>query len=202
MASSYKGNTMSAIPQHILTVQKATLDNFLAVQGAMFGGFEKLADLNLKVIKATLEDVAEKSQQAVEVKDAQEALAFTSGIVQPNAEKALAYGKHVYDIVSAVQADLSKLAEQHIVLGQQQVTDAIDQLAKNAPTGSEGAVALMKSSLATANNAYESAVKAARQVTDAAESNINAATNAGFKAAADAAEAAGKVAPRARRTTA
>lgn len=193
---------MSAIPQPLLAVQKATLDNFLAVQGAVFGGFEKLADLNLKVIKATLDEVAEKSQQAVEVKDAQEALAFTSGLVQPNAEKALAYGKHVYDIVSAVQADLSKLTEQQIVLGQQQVTDAIDQLAKNAPTGSEGAVALMKSSLATAGNAYESAVKAARQVTDAAESNINAATNASFKAAADAAEAAGKVAPRARRATA
>ncbi|MBB5215060.1 TIGR01841 family phasin [Parapusillimonas granuli] len=193
---------MSAIPQHILNAQKAALDNFLAVQGAVFGGFERLADLNLKVIKATLDEVAEKSQQAVEMKDAQEAMAFTSGLVQPNAEKALAYGKHVYDIVSAVQADLSKLAEQQIVLGQQQVNDAIDQLAKNAPTGSEGAVALMKSSLATANNAYEGAVKAARQVADAAESNINAATTAGFKAASDAAEAASKAAPRARRANA
>src|SRR3546814_10759396 len=86
---------MSAIPQQVLAGQKASLDNLLAIQGSFFGGFEKLVDLNLKVIKATLDEVAQKSQQAIEVKDAQEALAFTSGLVQPNAEKALAYSKHV-----------------------------------------------------------------------------------------------------------
>ncbi|MFW7340224.1 TIGR01841 family phasin [Pollutimonas sp. H1-120] len=193
---------MSAIPQHVLAGQKASLDNLLAIQGTFFGGFEKLVDLNLKVIKATLDEVAQKSQQAIEVKDAQEALAFTSGLVQPNAEKALAYSKHVYDIVSGVQVDLSKLTEEQIAQGQQQVSDAIDQISKNAPTGSEGAVALLKSSLATANSAYESVSKATRQAVDAAESNLNAATNATFKAATDAAEAATKSAPRARRATA
>jgi phasin family protein len=197
---TYKGNIMSAIPQQVLAGQKASLDNLLAIQGTFFGGFEKLVDLNLKVIKATLDEVAQKSQQAIEVKDAQEALAFTSGLVQPNAEKALAYSKHVYDIVSGVQVDLSKLTEEQIAQGQQQVSNAIDQISKNAPTGSEGAVALLKSSLATANSAYESVSKATRQAVDAAESNLNAATNATFKAASDAAEAAGKSAPRARRT--
>ena len=193
---------MSAIPQQVLASQKASLDNLLAVQGAVFGGFERLVDLNIKVIKATLDEVAEKSQQAIEVKDAQEALAFTSGLVQPSAEKALAYGKHVYDIFSGVQVNLSKLTEEQIALGQQQVSDAIDQISKNAPTGSEGAVALLKSSLATANSAYESVAKATRQAAEAAESNITAATNATFKAASDAAEAASKSAPRARRAPA
>ncbi|HEY9278469.1 MAG TPA: TIGR01841 family phasin [Eoetvoesiella sp.] len=192
---------MSAIPQEVLANQKASLDKFLAVQGTFFGGFEKLIDLNLKVWKATLDEVAQKSQEAIEVKDAQEALAFTSGLVQPGAEKALAYSKHVYDIVSGVQADLSKLTEEQIAQGQQQVSEAIDQFSKNAPTGSESAVALMKSSLATATSAYESVSKAAKQATEAAESNISAATNATFKAASEAAEAA-KAAPRARRATA
>ncbi len=193
---------MSAIPQQVLANQKATLDNFLALQNTIFSGFEKLVDLNLKVIKATLDEVAEKSQQAIEVKDAQEALAFTSALVQPGAEKALAYSKHVYDIVSGVQGDLSKFTEEQVAQGQQQVSEAIDQIAKNAPTGTEGTVALLKSSLATANSAYESVAKATRQATDAAESNITAATNATFKAASDAAEASKSAAPRARRATA
>lgn len=196
---------MSAIPQQVFAGQKASLDNFLAIQGTFFGGFEKLIDLNLKVIRATLDEVAQKSQQAIEVKDAQEALAFTSGLVQPGAEKALAYSKHVYDIVSGVQVDLTKLTEEQIAQGQQQVSAAIDQIAKNAPTGSEGAVALLKSSLATANSAYESVAKASRQAADAAESNITAATNATFKAASDAAEAveaAKSGATRARRSAA
>lgn len=191
---------MSAIPQQVFANQKASLDGLLAVQGSVFGAFEKLVDLNLKVIRATLDEVAEKSQQAIEVKDAQEALAFTSGLVQPGAEKALAYGKHVYDIVTGVQADLSKLTEEQIALGQQHISDAIDQFSKNAPTGSESAVALLKSSLATAASAYESVAKAAKQAAEVAESNINAATNATFKAASDAADVA--KAPRARRSAA
>lgn len=190
---------MSAIPQHVAASQKAVLDNMLAVQGTLFAGFEKLINLNLKVVKATLDEVAEKSQQAVQIKDAQDAVSFTSGLVQPNAEKSLAYSKHVYDILSGVQVDLSKLSEDQIAQGQQQVAEAIDQISKNAPTGSEGAVALLKSSLATANNAYDSVNKAVRQAADAAESNINAATDATFKAATDAAEAASKAAPRAAR---
>ncbi|HUH59136.1 MAG TPA: TIGR01841 family phasin [Candidimonas sp.] len=193
---------MSAIPQQVFTNQKATLDSFLALQGTFFGGFEKLVDLNLKVIKATMDELAQKSQQAIEVKDAQEALAFTSALVQPSAEKALAYSKHVYDIVSGVQVDLSKLTEDQIAQSQQQVSEVIDQISKNAPTGSEGAVALLKSSLATANSAYESVAKVARQAADAAESNITAATNASFQAATDAAEAAKSSAPRARRSAA
>ncbi|NYT65182.1 TIGR01841 family phasin [Alcaligenaceae bacterium] len=192
---------MSAIPQNVLANQKASLDNFLAIQNTFFSGFEKLVDLNLKVIKASMDEVAQKSQQAAEVKDPQEALSFTSGLVQPNAEKALAYGKHVYDIVAGVQADLSKLTEEQLSQGQQQVSEAIDELAKNAPTGSEGAVALLKSSLATANSAYDSVAKVARQAADAAESNIAAATSATMKAAADAAEASKAAAPRARRAT-
>ncbi|NYT63581.1 phasin family protein [Alcaligenaceae bacterium] len=193
---------MSAIPQQVLANQKANLDNFLAFQSTVFSGFEKLVDLNLKVIKATIDEVAQKSQQAIEVKDAQEALAFTSALVQPGAEKVLAYSKHVYDIVSGVQGDLSKFTEEQVAQGQQHVSEAIDQIAKSAPTGTEGAVALLKSSLATANSAYESVAKATRQAADAAESNITAATNATFKAAADAAEAAKSAAPRARRATA
>ena len=179
---------MSAIPQ-ILASQKASLDQFLAVQTSFFNGFEKLVDLNLKVVRASLEELSQKSQEASELKDAQETLAFTSGLVQPGTEKALAYGKHVYDILSGLQADLSKLNETQAAQVQQQLAEAIEQFARTAPAGSEGAISLLKSSLATATNAYESVSKAAKQATDAAESNLTAAANATIKAATDAAEA-------------
>ncbi|HUH39851.1 MAG TPA: TIGR01841 family phasin [Castellaniella sp.] len=190
---------MSATPQTILAGQKAALENLLAVQGTFFNGFEKLVDLNLQATKAVFADVASKSQEAIDLKDAQEVLAFTSSFVRP--DQAVAYSKHVYEILSDVHGDLNKLAEAQLNEGQKQVTEAIDQISRNAPTGSEGAVALMKSSLATATNAYETVAKATRQAADAAEANINAATNATLKAAADVAQS-GKAAPRARRATA
>lgn len=191
---------MSAIPQQVLSRQKASVNTLIATQVALFSGFEKLVDLNLKVIKATIDEVALRSQQAVEVKDPQEAVAFSTGLVQPGAEKALAYGKHVYDIVAGVQNELVKLGEEQIAEGQSQISEVIDQLSKNAPTGSEGAVALIKSSLATATSAYDSMTKAAKQAAEVAESNLNAAASATFKAATDAADAANKVStPRTRR---
>jgi len=189
---------MNAIPQHILDRQLAALNAMAATQATLFSGFEKLVNLNMRVAKATLEEVTQASQQAAGVKDAQEAAAFTSALAQPSAEKAMAYSKHVFDILSGVQGDLSKLAEAHIADGQQQMADAVEQFSKNAPAGTEGTVAFLKSSLATANGAYESLSKAAKQAADAAGANLNAATTATFKAATDAAEAAGKTARAAR----
>lgn len=190
---------MSAIPQQVLARQKSAIQTLVAAQTAMFAGFEKLVDLNLKVVKATLDEVAQKSQQAADLNNPQDAASFTTGLVQPGAEKALAYGKHVYDIINTVQTDLAKLAEEQIAEGQQQINEAVEQFSKNAPSGSEGAVALLKSSLATANSAYDSLTKAAKQAAEVAESNLNAAANATFKAASDAADVATKAAGRTRR---
>ncbi|MBK1782041.1 TIGR01841 family phasin [Advenella sp. WQ 585] len=173
---------MSAIPQQILDRQKSAVNTFVAVQGSIFGGFEKLVDLNLKVIKASLGEAAEQSQQVSALKDPQEAVAFVSAMAQPNAEKAVAYTKNVYDIFSNLSNELIKLTETQVAEGQQQIAESIDQLAKNAPTGSESAVALLKSSLATANTAYDSLNKAAKQAVEVAEGNLAAATNATIKA--------------------
>src|SRR5690606_38577825 len=146
---------MSSVPQHVLDNQKATFDNLLALPEAVFNGFEKLVDLNLKVARASLNEASQKNQEALSVKDVQEAVNGASGLVQPGSDKVTAYGKQVYDIVSGVQSTVTKLAEEQLAQAQRQLDDAIDQIAKNAPTGSEGAVALMKSSLATATSAYE-----------------------------------------------
>lgn len=180
---------MSAIPQQVLNSQKAAIESLVAFQGTVFSGFEKLVDLNLKVIKATLDEVSQTSQKVSSVKDVQEAATLTQNLVQPSAEKAMAYSKHVYDIVSAVQADLSKMSESHAAESQKHVNDAIEQFTKNAPAGSESAVAMLKSSLAQASSAYDSMTKAAKQAAGVAEKNLSAAASASFQAAGQAAEA-------------
>jgi phasin family protein len=61
---------------------------------------EKLVELNLQVVKSTLAESQENAQRALSVKDAQELLALQAGLTQPVSEKALSYGRHVYEIVS------------------------------------------------------------------------------------------------------
>lgn len=191
---------MSAIPEQVLARQKAAVDTMVAAQSALFGGFEKLVELNVKVMRATLDELNQQALQTATVKDPQEAMAYASSVVTPGTEKAVAYGKHVYDIMAGVQGQLAQLQEAQIADTQAHAAELIEQFAKNAPAGSESAVAAMKTTVATANSAYDAMSKAARQAADVAETNLTAATNATFKAASDAADVASKAGGRTRRS--
>ena len=95
---------------------------------------------------------------------------------------------------------MSKLAETQFAEGQKHLNEAVEQLAKNASAGSKSAVAMLKSSLASASTAYDSLSKAEKQAADVAESNLTAAANSSLKATTDVAGAT-KSARRARRLT-
>jgi hypothetical protein len=62
----------------------------------------------------------------------------------------------------------------------------VETASKNAPAGSESAVTLMKSAVATANNAFESVQKSVKQATEMAEKNFAAASETAMKATASA----------------
>lgn len=183
---------MATVPKQLLEQQKTAVNNIVAAQNALFTGFEKLVDLNLKLIKATLDDVSQTSQQATEAKDPQEAVALLSALAQPATEKAATYSKDVYQIVTQVSNELLQLSESHVTEVQKNLSESIDQLAKNAPTGSESAIALLKSSLATANNAYDSLNKAAKQAAEVAENNLAVATAATVQATEQVSKAAAR----------
>ena len=53
---------------------------------------------------------------------------------------------------------------------------------RNAPAGSEPLVSLFKNTVAACNTAYDTFSKAAKQAFDAAESNLNSATQAAVNA--------------------
>jgi len=176
---------MNAIPHHLAVQQQAAIDTLAAAQNAMFAGFEQLVDLNLKLAKATLAAASERAGQAATIKDPQDAIALAAAVAQPGAQQALAYGKQVFDIVAGVQAELGKLTEGHIADGRAQVEDALEHWASQAPAGTEGAVATLKSTLASAGSAYDTFARAVKQATDAGQTNLNAAAKATFKAASD-----------------
>jgi len=119
---------------------------------------------------------------ALSVKDAQELLTLQAGLLQPAAEKAAAYSRHLYDIAAATNAEVSKVAEQQAADAQQKFMSVVDSAVKNAPAGTENAVALVKSAVAAANNAFESVHKAAKQAADVAEANFQAVTQTAVKA--------------------
>ena len=109
-------------------------------------------------------------------------MALQAGMVQPLAEKTAAYSRHLYDIASAAGADLGKTFEGQAAEAQKKLAGMMDSAAKNAPAGSETTVAVMKSAVAAANNAFESMQKAVKQATDMAEANFNTVTTSAVNA--------------------
>ncbi len=168
--------------EQIVAAHKANLDTLFGLTHKAFEGVEKLVELNLQVAKAALGEAAETTKAALSVKDAQELMALQAGLLQPAAEKAVAYSRHVYDIAAATTADVGKVAEETAADAQKKFMAVVDTAVKNAPAGSENAVALVKSAVAAANNAYETVQKAAKQAADVAEANFQAVTSTAVKA--------------------
>jgi phasin family protein len=179
---------MTFTPEQLMAAQKANVETLFGLTHKAFEGVEKLVELNLQVAKTALGEVAESTKAVMSVKDAQELLALQASLLQPSAEKAAAYSRHLYDILAGTQAEVAKVAEATIADSQKKVLAAVDTAVKNAPAGTENAVALVKSAVAAANNAYESVHKAAKQAAEVAESNFQAMTTTAVKATQQAAK--------------
>ncbi|OGB27557.1 MAG: Phasin (PHA-granule associated protein) [Burkholderiales bacterium RIFCSPLOWO2_02_FULL_57_36] len=163
----------SAAAKSAFETQAATM-NALTTQA--FESFSRLVNLNVAAAKASLEESAATAQQLLSAKDVQEFFTLTSAQSQPKAEKLLAYGQNLVGIASASQAEFAKAAEAQIAEITSKVSSLIDEISKNAPAGSENAVALLKNAVDTANASYGQLRKSTKQATEAFEENITKAT--------------------------
>ncbi|MDP2256031.1 MAG: phasin family protein [Polaromonas sp.] len=164
---------MMLTAEQIMASHKANIETLFGLTQKAFEGVEKLVELNVQATKAALAETANNAQAAMGVKDAQELLALQASLVQPLAEKTAAYSRHLYEITSAAGAELGKTFEGQAAETQKKIEGLVDSASKNAPAGSEAAVAVMKSAVAAANNAFESVQKAVKQASDMAETNFN-----------------------------
>ncbi|UUZ66204.1 phasin family protein (plasmid) [Polaromonas sp. P1-6] len=176
--------------EQMLAAQKANIETLFGLTNKAFEGVEKLVELNVTASKAALSEAGSHTQALLSVKDAQELLALQAGLIQPLAEKTAAYSRHLYDIASGTGAEFGKAFEAEVAevqnrfaeFGKVFAADAaeaqktfvalVGNAAKNA-AGTETAVAVMKSAVTAANNAFESVQKAVKQAGEVAEANFN-----------------------------
>ena len=168
--------------EQIMAAHKANVETLFGLTHKAFEGVEKLVELNLQVAKTALSEAADTTAAALSVKDAQELVSLQAAMLQPSAEKAASYSRHLYDIASSTGAEVAKAAESQFSGVQKQFATMVDTAAKNAPAGTENAVALVKSAVAAANNAFESVHKATKQAVEVAEANFQTATSQAVKA--------------------
>ena len=168
--------------EQVVNVQKSSVETLFGLTGTAFEGVEKLIELNLQFAKSAMTEAAAHTQAALSVKDAQELLALQSSLLQPAAEKAAAYSRTVYEIAAATGAEVTRVAEATSADAQAKFMSIVDTAVKNAPAGSENAVALVKSAVAAANNAFESMQKASKQAAEVANTNFQAMSSTAVRA--------------------
>ena len=167
---------MYVTPEQITSANKSNVDAVLSIAAAQFAAIEKLAGLQAAAVKSVFEDSIANTRALAGAKDVQELVALQQQFAQPAVEKAVAYYKSVYEIAMEANAEMSKFAESKTSEMNQSLVSLLDKASKNAPAGSDVAVAAVKSMLNAANTAYDSFSKATKQATEMAEANVSAAT--------------------------
>ena len=173
---------MTMTPEQLAAANKANLEALVELTHKAFASIEKLVELNMQAARSSLEQTAEQARAVLAVKGPQELVALQSDFVKPAQEKALAYGRQVYDIAASTQAEVSKLAEAQLATAKEKFTELVDQAAEKAPKGSESAVAAVKTAMANADAAFESVQTAARQAVSLAETNLKTLSETAAKA--------------------
>lgn len=135
-----------------------------------------MVELNLAASKASLSDSFSHLQAVSGAKDTQELLALQSAMFKPFTDKSAAYVQHVQTIATGSGAKFTKAVEAKTAEAQKALNGLLENLAKNAPAGSESAVAAFKSALTAGQNAVEAAQTQAKKAVETAQSNFKTVT--------------------------
>ena len=160
----------------LVAAHKANLDAAAGLSATAFAGFERLVELNLAAGKAAVGESFANAQSLLSAKNPQELMAAQAALVQPAFEKSVSYGRHLYDIASSTGAELSKAVEAKVAESQAVVKSVVENNLKNAPAGSDAAVAAFKTAYDASQAAAQTLQKVAKQAAETAQANLKAAS--------------------------
>ena len=157
---------MTTLPviDYYYSLLKKTSGSLTDISGMAFEKFEQLNDLNIKHTKSSMADTNEAFSAMLEVKDPREFMDIAQKTTGLLPSKMSSYFKEVYKINSELLKSGSEYVETESEEFNKVINDQVEEISKNAPAGTEGVVAMTKSSLAASSSTYESMTKAAKQV--------------------------------------
>ena len=118
------------------------------------------------------------------IKDPKELSKLNSALAQPNIEKMTEYSRRLYDLVTAMQKDITAVMESQYSSFTKTATGAIEKTTAASPIGGDIFSAAMQQMLDASNKAYGNMTQMAKQMSDIADANTKSATSATSRAAA------------------
>ena len=163
---------MNKVIDTITSAQKANLQAAESLATKTYAGAEKLVELNLAATKAAVSESFGHLQALMGAKDIKDVVALQTAYLQPLAGKSAAYIEHVKTIATDSTAEFTGAMEAKMAEAQKSFGAAVEGLAKNAPAGSEAAVAAFKSAVTASQNAMETAQASMKKANAAAQAQF------------------------------
>jgi phasin family protein len=161
--------------QQFAAWNQAAYDAALAYARTGLESAEQLLRLNLETARATLDANSRAARDLMGAGDPQALIATRTKLAEISMQQAAAYASSVYEIVSAMQAQFARLAEENLGRAGKALGSGAVEAAKTMP-GGEAQSAALQSTLAATNAMLESLTQASRQFASLSEASIKAAT--------------------------
>lgn len=167
----------------IFAAQRAAIGALVSVGNTALASAERMAALNLHAVREAMVDFAQGTQRMMHVKSPGEITALHSQLTTPQVEKGVVYSRSLYEISTAAQEDAVRIIEAQYNGFMESMTELANQIAKATPAGSEVAVTAIRSTMASANDAFGRFNEAVVRFTEVAEDSVSTMGNATVKAA-------------------
>ena len=177
--------------EQLAAAQKANAEVMMALVRTGFDGAERLTTLNIAASRDLLNNVVANAKEMMNAKDAAD-LAKFNPLTQPGANKLMDYSRSLYEISTDMQKQLTSVMESQYEAISKNATSAIEKGTASAPVGGDVFAATMQSMLGASTKAFDQMTSMAKQLSDIAEANLQAASNVAAPAKKSATAAAAK----------
>ena len=178
--------------EQLTAAQKANAEVMMALLHSAFNGVERLTALNMAATRELFNNSVASSQQLLSAKDAKDVAKLNSELAQPSVEKLMEYSRSVYELVASMQKEVTSVMEAQYNTFAKNASSAVEKATAGAPVGGDVFAATMKSMLGASTKAFDTMTSMSKQLTDIAETNMQAAGKAAGKAVSATAAAAKK----------
>ena len=176
--------------EQVSAAQKASAEVLMAIMRTSFEGMQRLTELNMAAAKEAFSSTVATTSKLATTKDVSELARINQQMAKP--ERMMEYWRNVYDLVSAIQKDVTTVLQANYSQLAKSAASAIDQKKSSAINGSDVVANAMKNMLDQTNKAFDTMTAVAGQMTNMASANIQAATSATAKAVGSVTEIASK----------
>jgi phasin family protein len=176
--------------EQMSVAQKASAEVLMTLMRTSFEGMQRLAELNMAAARETFSSNVATVTKLAASKDVGDMARANQELARP--ERMMEYWRNVYDLVSAMQKDVTAVMQANYTQLTRSAASAIEQKKSSAVDGSDVIASVMKNMLEQTNKAFDNITAVTSQMTNLANANIQAATTATAKTVSSVTEIAAK----------